>query len=224
MGKTYYTKVIVAVVCLIAVAIILNSPVAENSETKNNAIGLANALERFDGWEKLRDIQLDEKIVEALKLDDFVFREYVKENDRIVLYIGYYHSVQKVGAAHDPLVCFPGQGWSLSEKNEQSLTVQTKQGKDKQINYNTMIGELSGERELIVYWFQSFDKTAHSTLFQKVQLLWGRIVSDNEDNAFVRISININKTITPDEAMARAKTFMRHFYPHFINYINTRTT
>ena len=190
----------------------------------NNATRLGTALEQFDGWKKRTDFKLDDKVVAALSLDDFLFREYAKDGDHIVLYIGYYHTFQKVGAAHDPLVCFPGQGWVLSEKSEQTMALEIKKGETRQINYNTMIGELSGKKELIVYWFQSYDKTAHSTLWQKVQLLWGRIMNHNEDNAFVRISITLDRTRNREDAMIIAKKFMTHFYPSFINFINMRTT
>jgi len=180
---------------------------------------LDSISDAFGKWRKNQDILLDTKIVDALKLDDFVFSDYLRGDDRLTLYIGYYHSDRKVGAAHDPLVCFPGQGWKLSKKTKQHLTVPLGGDETATLRYNAMLAEMPGHRELVVYWFQSYDQTADSTLLQKIQMLLSTIRNKGQDNAFVRINVVLNPGRGEEEALELANSFLLDFYPQFFNYI-----
>ena len=71
---------------------------------------------------------LGPKIVKALELDDYANQSYSDGKDTISLYIGYYFTAKKVGAAHDPLVCFPGQGWVVSDTQKDKIVLNPKPG------------------------------------------------------------------------------------------------
>jgi hypothetical protein len=75
-------------------------------------IKLTEALAHIDGYKVVNSSNLEENIYQFLDLDDYLFRTYEKDGVKITLYIGFYYTVDKVSAAHSPLVCFPGQGWT----------------------------------------------------------------------------------------------------------------
>ncbi len=161
-------------------------------------------------------MELGPKIVKALELDDYANHNYSDGNDTISLYIGYYLTSKKVGAAHDPLVCFPGQGWVVSDRQKAKIVLNPRPGNS--ISYSSMIVQRGSQKELIVYWFQSYDKTNPDTFSQKIASLWKKLLTQREDNAFVRISTPLGEKSLP-ECREAIFQFIRAFYPVFLDYI-----
>ena len=151
----------------------------------------------------------------SLLLDDYLYRNYVNGDRVVSLYIGYYLTTQKVGAAHSPLVCFPGQGWMLSKA--QSLTVATSRG---DIQLEKMIAAKGGHRELLLYWFQSYDRSSSGTLMQKVNNFLSRFQDNREDNAFVRVTVPLSGA-PENDALKDGIDFIKAFYPTFLSYVKS---
>ena len=212
--QTHYRKVIILVICFTLTSVLIYWQPSSKAVKKN--IPLSQALSDIKGWKIDGLMPLDPTIVEALKLDDYVNQTYSKGKNTVSLYIGYYLTTKKVGAAHDPLVCFSGQGWVLSNKKKGELNLNSDPG--GAISYSTMIAQRSTEKQLIVYWFQSCDKTNSTTLSQKFSSFFQRIYKNWEDNAFVRVSIPI-KTQSENEAYIAGTNFIKAFYPVFLEYI-----
>ena len=207
----YYRKIIILIVCfaLTSVLVYRTSP----SKVVNKQVPLSQALSDIKGWTSTRPVPLGQEIVDALELDDYVNQSYSKGDERVSLYIGYYLSTRKVGAAHSPLVCFPGQGWIISSKDRTALKI-----KGNEIHLLSMIVTRGQEKELVAYWFQSYDQTDPDTLSQKISLLWQKLLHEKENNAFVRVSISVGEK-SLSEARDTVFEFIRSFYPVFLNYV-----
>jgi EpsI family protein len=214
LQQSHYRKVIILIICFTLTSILIYWQPSSKAVPKK--ILLSQALSDIKGWTLDGKTPLDPRIVKSLKLDDYVNQTYANGNKTVSLYIGYYLTTKKVGAAHSPLVCYPGQGWVLSniKKGELSLNPEP----DETIFYSTMIAQRSKEKVLIIYWFQSFDKTNPDTLSQKIASLWRKISVHGEDNAFVRVSVPI-KTKSKQGAFITGSNFIKAFYPVFLNYI-----
>lgn len=174
---------------------------------------LKEVFSDLDPWKGIGDTQIEAFTVEALNLDDHLFRTYRNGHHKAVLYIGYYRTTEKIGEAHSPLVCFPGQGWEISIP--ENLTLQTDAG---EINLVKLIANKGNHRELLLYWFQSYDKTTGSTFWQKILNLRSKLYSHPEDNAFVRISLPIQAD-NFDDVYLEAINFIQVFYPQFFSYM-----
>ncbi len=112
------------------------------------------------------------------------------------------------------MVCFPGQGWKISDNRTGKLNLKS----GDTISYSRMLGQLGEKKELIIYWFQSYDTTNSNTFFQKTSLLLKKLLHQGESNAFVRITISLNdKSIAEQEKVAF--DFIESFYPSFVKYI-----
>jgi len=178
---------------------------------------LNSALASLPGWNASPNIPMGAKIEEALRLDDYLFKTYQQGDARVSLYIGYYRSAAKVGAAHDPLVCFTGQGWHIV--NRGTGKHQLPGAEYLTISYATMVAEQQSEKELIIYWFQTNGNTSAGTFGQKSQMLLQRLRHvPREENAFVRISTRIEGS-SPDVAKKRIFEFIDTFYPEFYRYV-----
>ncbi len=180
-------------------------------------VPLNQVLSNIKGWSTTGFAPLDPEIVKALELDDYANQNYTNGNDTISLYIGYYLTTKKIGSAHDPLVCFPGQGWVVSDRQKGKIVLNPRPGNS--ISYSSMIVQRGSQKQLIIYWFQSYDKTNPDTFSQKIASLWNKFLNQREDNAFVRISIPFGKK-SLSQSHEVIYNFIRSFYPVFLDYIN----
>ena len=180
-------------------------------------VPLSLAMGTLGPWQPAGDVRLDSRVVDALDLDDYLFRNFTNGSETVNLYIGYYFTSQKVGAAHDPLVCMPGQGWTVSGRTESRSNFQIE---GKPVHYSTMVAELDGRKELFIYWFQAYDRTTPNTLRQKLALWKQSLLGGGEDNAFVRVGVPLNG-ITVEEGMAVGLDFIENLYPEFLGYVRT---
>jgi EpsI family protein len=174
---------------------------------------LSQAVSALKGWKLEEIMKLDPNIIDSLELDDFLNQNYTNGNSTVSLYLGYYMTSKKVGAAHSPLVCFPGQGWLVSDKTEASMQIG-----DQTIHYSSIVVSKGQIKSLVVYWFQAGDKTSSGTFFQKVNLLLAKFYHSREDNAFVRVSISMNGR-SKQESFQEIKHFIRAFYPKLLEYL-----
>ena len=211
MGRTIYRRLIYTFVCfLIAASIIYLNP-SDGSISVKEPLNLVFSV--VDEWEPVNVIEMQESFVDSLSLDDYLFRSYIKDGKTVNLYIGYYQTAEKIGAAHSPLVCFPGQGWTIS--TPRTMNIRSDAG---MVHSARITAAKDGQQELIVYWFQSYDRTSGGTFMQKINGLWGRLKGNPADNAFVRVSVSVVDNNT-DEAERNAVNFIKDYYPLFLAYI-----
>jgi EpsI family protein len=219
MKKSIYLRVILLITCFIITSIFIYRQPEVNLKAKNER--LTEALKNIPGWKINSASLLEKNIADELKLDDYLNQSYSRESDGkdvISLYIGYYYTGGKIGAAHDPQVCFPGQGWITSKGQKGTLKLGDNQ--DEIVFYSTMIAEKGQEKELVLYWFQSYDKANPDTFSQKINSLLAKIKQKREDSAFIRITVSIgNEPI--DVYKNVALDFVKDFYPVFLNYIRS---
>lgn len=200
---------------LLITAYLINSHSGKHVEISDKE-PLRQCFAKVGSGDFAHDFPMDVSIVEALKLDDYLFKSYPRDKGQVSLYIGYYRSAKKVGAAHDPLVCFTGQGWQI--KNRESGKYTLTRDPTLKISYATMIAERQEDRELVVYWFQSNGKAEATTQSQKISMLLDKFSGKSEDNAFVRITAPV-KDETPEVVRKRIFDFIEDFYPEFYRYV-----
>jgi EpsI family protein len=211
MGQSFRTRVIILGVFLSLTSIFVYWNPSLNASKKSQC--LRDAIKHIGGWKIAGSFDLAKDVVKTLDLDDYVNERLVNGESEVLLYIGYYYTNKKVGVAHSPLVCYPGQGWQLSRKEETTIRVG-----GENINLAKMIASRGDMRYFVFYWFQAYDATSAGTLRQKLNCLWARLVNRNENNAFVRISIPIGDE-SVDVGVSRGVEFIRNFYPIFLEYV-----
>lgn len=170
-------------------------------------------------WHELNIIPLTDDIIQELRLDDYIYRSFGSSDLPISLYIGFYRTADKVGASHDPLVCFQGQGWQIVDRGKgyHKITGAINQS----VNYATLQAQRENQQEFIIYWFQTYDKTANNTFKQKIDMAVQRFMGGGVENAFVRISAPLTKDATKEIVMKQMFEFIDVFYPKFLSYLST---
>jgi EpsI family protein len=215
MGRVSTFRVILLSILLAATAFLVHGRMVAGSAPAPK-VPLRQAFERVEGWSGGGNQPLSDQIIDWLKLDDYLFRSFEKGPKTVTLYVGYYRTAGKVGAAHDPLLCFQGQGWGIVERSHGRYTLAGAPGLT--LSFSSMIAERQGERELIVYWFQANGRTSANTFSQKIDMVRERLFGQGEDNAFVRISSPIGDG-PQESARKRIFDFIEAFYPTFNKYM-----
>lgn len=209
-------RLIILCVVLLATALLVHGTFGKSAGVPPVKEPLQQVFARIKGLQPAGTLPMDSHIVEELKLDDYLFQSYGRDSRQVSLYIGYYRSAKKVGAAHDPLVCFQGQGWRIITQDTGEYVF--KQNPAMGISYATMIAERQEDRQLIVYWFQANRKAYATTYQQKNAMVIDKLLGRNEDNAFVRLSAPIGAE-SPEVVRTRLFEFIETFYPEFYRYV-----
>lgn len=175
---------------------------------------LARVFAEIDGYRSLRPQLLDDKSINMLSLDDYVFRNYQGSDGIVNLYIGYYYSSDKAYAAHSPLVCYPSQGWQVDTRPTAStLTVGP-----HTIAYEEIITSYRNNRELVLYWYQARDFTNNKVYRNKISMGYNKLMHNDEQHGFVRVSVAMGDG-SYETAKKAATDFIGAFYPMLMAYV-----
>ena len=211
MGQVSHIKIIILIICFVLTGILIY--VQPSSKVITKKVLLSQTLSDINGWKIDGVIPLDQRVVNMLQLDDYVNQYYSKGNKTVSLYVGYYLTTEKLGVVHDPLVCFPGQGWIISKAEKKTLRI-----RGDNVHLTSMIVTKGQQKELTLYWFQAFDKTSPNTFLQKIYSLLVKYLNGREDNAFVRVTIQMNKQSIKEASNIGVK-FIEDFFPLFLKYV-----
>ena len=214
MGNKKQARLIVLVL-LLAVAAFLVHGGRETPATTHKSRDLQTVFGPIPGYSLAYQSPLAEDIYRFLDLDDYTSVGYAQEGAvaPVGLYIGYYFSLDKVSAAHSPLVCFPGQGWTLDQPQKRRLDIG-----GHVINLEEMVVRLENRQELILYWYQAGETTAPEVYRNKFNAVLNKMNGKSQEHAFVRVSVPFIGD-TADQARAAGEQFIATFYPVFLAYI-----
>ncbi len=208
MGNKKVTQSFILIaILLIASFFVYNTP--ESVEVKKN-IDLKTVFGPIEGYDITYRSPLDEDIFTFLELDDYTSINYAKDGTSINLYIGYYNSLEKVSAAHSPLVCFPGQGWTIDQPSIHRLEIS-----GHTIHYAEMVATLEGRQELVLYWYQADVTTSPEVFRNKINAMINMMFGKKQEHAFVRVTVPFTQT-NEENARKAAIKFIQAFYPIFL--------
>jgi EpsI family protein len=165
-------------------------------------------------WQGL-ERPLEERIVEAVGVDDYVNRLYRDSGGfPLALYIGYYESQRTGDIIHSPKNCLPGAGWQPVQAGRISIPLSGHQA----IEVNQYVVQKGLDRQLVFYWYHGRGRVVASEYWGKVWMVVDAIRRNRTDGALVRISAPI-RAGREEETRALAQQFVRELYPHLADFI-----
>lgn len=214
--KSYAIRLIIVCLLLLATAVATAYiPLSRSTREKDRT--LSQYLSDIGGWSSFEHAAaMNGYIQDALSTDDSLFTTYKRGDREIDVYIGYYFTSDKIGKSHSPLVCFPGQGWKMSNEKKRTLILGEKD--QVPLHVNSIIVQKGENQQLILFWFQAYDRSCANTFSQKIVALWNRIRYGREDNAFVRVSIVCDDKDV-ETSLSEISEFLEEFYPAFLRYV-----
>jgi EpsI family protein len=184
-----------------------------NSEPAHvlNKPSLQNYFQNIEGYNEVKKNVLNDNAVQMLKLDDYAFLDYEGPTGKVNLYIGYYYTANKAYASHSPLVCYPSQGWQIENRPvRRSMTL----GPHK-INYEEITTSYGGQRELVMFWYQTHGRTSTQVYRNKVDMALNRLTQNDEQHAFVRVSVPMAEH---EVAERLGIDFTSAFFPRLVEF------
>jgi exosortase D (VPLPA-CTERM-specific) len=178
---------------------------------------LSSLPSQIDGWTGTDDA-IDDETLKILGPGEFLLRDYQETSQLqpwINLYIAYFPTQRAGDTIHSPSHCLPGAGWVPTSREVVSLS----DPDGSSFPVNRYIVSKSGDRRLVLYWFQAHGRAVASEYAAKYYLISDSIRMNRSDGALVRLMTPMLDGESPDAAQARMMKLGSQFLPLLDNYI-----
>ena len=209
----------IAAVLMLATALVLQAH--SRSEYFPPRASLASLPLQIDGWTGTDDA-LDQQTLDILGPGEFLMRDYYSASPTqpldqpwINLYIAYFPTQKAGDTIHSPNHCLPGAGWIPTSRDLVRLT--RRDGSSFPVN-RYVVGK-TGERQLVLYWFQAHGREVASEYWAKYYLVSDSIRMNRSDGALVRLMTPMLDGESPDAAQARLMKLGSQVLPLLDSYI-----
>jgi exosortase D (VPLPA-CTERM-specific) len=155
---------------------------------------------------------LEPQVVNSLALEDYVLSDFSKSDGKAVnFYVAYYASQRTGESPHSPLVCIPGEGWSITKFERTSY------GAEHPLN--RAIIERNGSKQLVYYWYEERGRKIANEYWSKWYLLSDAITKNRSDGALVRLITTVLPGELERDADNRLRSFMHDLLPSLSGYL-----
>ncbi len=202
-----------AVYILVLALIVFGSTHTMKRSLHSESISLYRIPESIGPWEG-RSLGTDLNLLKsAIGAQDIVFRTYKKGTEAVTLYVAYYKDIDSANEVHAPAVCYPGQGWTVSE--DEIVLRELGAGK---AGVNRLLIDKGDRQELVYCWWQTGDRViprnSANRLYQMIKGLTGR----NPSTVWIRVSADTRKNVKSCENSVMR--FSREMAPLIRNYFD----
>jgi len=133
----------------------------------------------------------------------------------INLYAVYFSSQKAGDTIHSPEHCLPGAGWIPTSRGVIQLT----RPDGSSFPVNRYVVSNSGDRQLVLYWFQAHGRSVASAWSAKYYLIADSIHMNRSDGGMVRLMTPMSKDESPDAAQSRIMQLGSQVLPLLDNYL-----
>lgn len=201
---------LVVVIILLLIALVSTRFVESREEVEPEHADFINFPLQMDNWIGQHD-KIDDRVIEKLGMDDYLFANYVNEAGQLVnMYVAYYGSQRKGVSPHSPRVCIPGGGWEISDFRREMVNGQP---------LNRVLIKNVDQEQLVYYWFEGRGRIIANEYINKWYLFVDALFRNRTDGALVRFVTPILPNETEAQADARIQSLMEQARPALDNYI-----
>lgn len=184
-------------VCLVLAAIFVAAGAAPalslRAEVPHDRTSLSEFPLALGGWvgQEHRLPLVMEKVAGAT---DYYYADYSYQQQRGVnLYLSYYASQTTGKIPHSPLICMPGDGWTIASLDKATVG---KAGEEFQVNRLVII---KGQRTLLAYyWLKQGDRNFNHETLARLDLIRSSVLESRTDGGLVRLVAEV----LPEETLA----------------------
>lgn len=202
---------VVACLVLICATVLAGSLVSNRTEIVPDRSRFVTFPATIGDWRGQASL-LDPQVERGLSMEDYILSDYSKSDGRVVnLYVAYYASQRTGESPHSPLVCIPGDGWSITKLERANLSPEQP--------FNRAVIERNGTKQLVYYWYEERGKMIASEYWSKWYLLFDAITKNRSDGALIRLITTVLPSELERDADNRLKSFMRDLLPSLNGYL-----
>jgi EpsI family protein len=157
------------------------------------------------------DIALDDRVVDQVQPDAWLFRTYAAPaGPDLALYVGYYLDPREGAQIHSPLHCYPGAGWKI----ERSEPIQVRDLDGRVSEMRRLLVRRQERTDVVIFWYETRTRRLTGDLQLKLELLRTALLRRPRDAAFVRWSTPIAAGETVEDATTRLLGGAARAMPH----------
>ena len=172
--------------------------------------------EQFGKWQGRPHEPFDPKILEVLRVDDYLNRYYYDpEGLWISLYIGYFHDQSSGEMIHSPRNCMPGSGWNFTEMR--NVTLEAPGDPSLKIHAVRSVLISGQQRMLTYYWYHARGRFLTSEYWDRVYLVLDAMRHKRTDGALVRVLAPLPKEGNIEQIEAEMQNFILQFTPTLVS-------
>ena len=149
---------------------------------------LAQPLESISrnvlGFTAVDNPPLSGPVLHELKCSSYLSRTYIKPGAQADLFIAYYAEQRAGESMHSPKHCLPGAGWEIWDYGKTDIQTE---GRSFVVNKYSIAN--SGERKLVLYWYQSKGRIIASEYMGKLLLARDALMQNSTAASIVRIMV-----------------------------------
>jgi EpsI family protein len=150
---------------------------------------LATVPSTIGQWQQVSEHTIDKEIQDILKADDLLSRSYAGPSypAQISLFVAYFKSQRSGVTPHSPRNCMPGSGWTPVVSDIVHLN--DIPGRTTPIEVNRYVVQRGEAKSLVMYWYQSRDRTVASEYTAKFYVVADAMRYNRTDTALVRVIV-----------------------------------
>ncbi len=216
MDVRYHRMPLYASLLLICATLLIGSLISNRSELipeRSRFVTFPTTIGEWQGRSSL----LEARIESGLALDDYFLSDYSKADGKVVnVYVAYYASQRTGESPHSPLVCIPGDGWSITRFDRLDF--------DTAHPLNRAIIERNGSKQLVYYWYEERGRSIANEYWSKWYLLSDALIRNRSDGALVRLITAITPGELERDADNRLRAFIQDLQPKLRHYLPAEAT
>ena len=151
---------------------------------------------QLGGIPLVREAALSDRVLSVIEPEDYLMALYGATAEQIWTYVAFYSGYGVTGA-HDPSVCYPSQGWVISDLNNYPLTLTS----GETLNAKLFRAHQGPQVELVLYWFQPSRRWPRTEPVEPFLRVFDAITGAKQ-YAFVRLSLPLLDTSEATERRA----------------------
>jgi exosortase D (VPLPA-CTERM-specific) len=177
---------------------------------------LSSLPSQIDGWTGTGDT-LDQQTLDILGHPEYALVDFENTTQRqpIDLFVVYFSSQRAGDTIHSPEHCLPGAGWIPTSRE----VIHLARPDGSSFPANRYVVSKSGDRQLVLYWFQAHGRAVASAWQAKYYLISDSIRMNRSDGGMVRFMTPMFKDESPKAAQARIMQLGSQVLPLLDNYL-----
>jgi EpsI family protein len=208
-----------AVRVLVSAAILAGALLGLHLRSAGEAVPIRKPLDTLPTtlgeWQGRGGTIFDAKILNNLKVTDYVMRDYVDPTGRgLNLYIGYWDTQRKGAQIHSPKNCLPGAGWEPVEASFVTLSLPPPH---PPITVNRYLIQKERAQQLVFYWYQSQGQAIAGEVPARIAMVKSSLVRNRTDGALIRVLSPIYGSVP--ETSERLVAYVQAIYPILVDYL-----
>jgi EpsI family protein len=148
------------------------------------AFPLEGISRNLDGWTGVDDPLLSDRVLGALKPTSYVSRTYSRSGQYLGLFVAYYSQQRAGESMHSPKHCLPGSGWEILQMGTALI-----QAGNEKAEINEFQIENSGQKAVMLYWYQSRKRIIASEYLGKLLLIRDALTDGRTSGSIVRVVV-----------------------------------